>query len=253
MTRTPGLIALLLLIASPQPLSLPPRCFPAEHWDVAIKALGVTGAHARVDVDGECGTTPASVRAEVETTRLVSFVWRIHDTLVTEMAPSGASVSTTFREDENEHADARVDRYAEGKVTTTWTTRGKERTVEVTAPPGTLDPLSVLMLLRGAVLANGEVYRVPIFSKDAVYDGTVLVVGRETASFHGRAVRAIHLRATFLKDAKPSAVYAEIDLSDDALRLPLRVEAGTRYGHLVATLSDATHLPAAPTSPSAWQ
>jgi hypothetical protein len=253
MTRASGLIALIVLIASPAPLVLPPRCFQGEHWDVSIKALGVTGALARVDVDSECGTQPVHVRASVETTRFISFVWRIQDTLETLLDQDGRSVSTSYNERENGRVDTRVDRYGDGKVTTQWTTPGKARTLSVEAPADTRDPFTVLMLLRGARLATGEVHQVPIFSKDAVYQGTITVVGRGRLTFMDRDVAVIHLLATFLRDGKPSRVHTDIYLTDDARRLPVRVEAGTRYGYLVGELTGVSGVPPALTTPAAWQ
>ena len=67
-------------------------------------------------------------------------------------------------------------------------------------------------------------------------NGTVTVTGRGIREFDGRDVRVVKLRARFLKNGKPSSVYADIDLTDDDRRLPVRVEAGTKYGWLVGIL-----------------
>ncbi len=251
------MLAALVLLSLPlhavdgrQALSWPARCFPAERWNLRIKALGVTGAHATVDIPGGCDAALTHVLARVETTQLISFVWRVKDNLHTTLQPAPLqTVSTVITELENDKPDARTDVYEPTRIITRWTGKNPREVITAT-PDGAQDPFAVLLALRGAPLLDGDIYRVPVFSKDAVYDGTVTVVGRVNGDALGKTAQLIHLRATFMKDGKVSRVRADIFLTDDALRLPVRVEAGTRFGHLVAVLDSVENVPpAAVTAP----
>lgn len=221
-------------------------CFPGEQWRLRIQALGVTGAYAHVAVLGGCrpGETPRVV-GDVETTRWISWVWRVRDSIQSHMdAGLGRTLSTHMEEDENGSQRARTDTYLPGHVVTSWERgEGAPRRVDHAVEAGTRDPFTVLLQLRGLPLRDGEVLLVPIFSKDTVHDGRIVVKGRETMEVLGKQTRVIHLRANFLRGTKVSSVFADIWLTDDARRLPAQVDAGTSYGHLRSELLEAV-LPA---------
>lgn len=154
------------------------------------------------------------------------------------------TLTTRIWESENGNRRFRTDVYNATGITTTWDPGPDGRQVVTTsAPDGALDPLTVLMLLRGQPLLDGDVYNVPIFSKDAVYKGQVRVVGREQMKVLGAQTPVIHLRSTFERHGKVSRVYADIWLTDDARRLPAMVDAGTSYGRLKSELTAAHNVP----------
>lgn len=230
----------------PRRLSDPPRCGSDEQWVMRVGALGMTGAWVNLRIEDGCGDGKRPrITATAKTTQLISAFWRIKDTIETTTTDGGrATVTTRIWEHENGTHRFRTDAYSKGTVTTTWDPGPEGRSVVTTeAPEGTLDPLTVLMLLRGQPLLDGEVYAVPVFSKDSVYLGRVEVVGRDDVDWLGQDVRAIQLHATFEKNGAPSSVFADIWLTDDPRRLPVRVDAGTRYGRLKGTLTEVRNPP----------
>jgi hypothetical protein len=249
---SPRHVAAELAPAPSQPLGGPPRCFRQEHWDLDILLLGVTAGRARVDIPRGCdGADPVTVNAAVRTTSVVRWLWRVNDTLETTLdGRTGATVSSALVDDENGTREERLDRYVAGAVETRWRLPSGERDTRVAAPAGTRDPLAVLLQLRGQPLVTGSTFTVPIFSRDAVYDGTVAVMERVPVEGPSGPRRCVRLRATFIREGRPSRVHADIFLTDDEERLPLKVVAGTRYGHLTALLRAATRAPQA-SAPSA--
>ncbi|MBI5495566.1 MAG: DUF3108 domain-containing protein [Deltaproteobacteria bacterium] len=243
--------ALAALAAAPEPGTAeqggaPPavaRCFPGETWTLRIRALGVTGAHATVEMPLGCGGAEAYVAGRVQTTRLISLVWRVRDRILTVLdGRTGATLRTLFEEDENGRHETRTDSFEPGAVVTRWELP-PGRVVRTPAPQGALDPFTVLMRLRAAPLAPGDRYQFPVFSRDTVYDGTVVVLARELTIALGETTRVVHLHATFMEGPRPSRVHADIWLTDDDRRLPVRVEAGTRFGYLVSVLDAVTGVP----------
>lgn len=235
-----ALLAQPAVAAAPaSPLMGPAACTAAEAWEVDIRLLGLTAAHATVEFPTGCASAQSVIRARVETTRVIRWLWRVSDTLRTELdGPAGKTRRTDIVDDENGTREERTDLYLDGVVNTHWKTPAGIRRLSTAAPRGALDPLTVLMLLRAHPLPDGHILEVPIFSKDKIYDGTVRVMGRHLREVLGRRQPVIQLRANFSRHGVPSRVFADIFLTDDARRLPALVRAGTRYGHLTGVLTD---------------
>jgi hypothetical protein len=186
------------------------------------------------------------VTGEVETTRVVGWVWRVRNRIETTLdADTGRTVMTRTWEDENGRRREREDRYGHGVVESVVGTPGGSRQgTFLPVPPGARDPFTVLLLLRGATLVDDDVMEVPVVSGGRLYQGRIRVVGRETLpGVVGVPTRCVRLRATFTRDGRPSDVRAEIWLTDDGRRLPARVDAVTDYGRLTSRLTVAQDTP----------
>jgi hypothetical protein len=234
----------------------PPHCAAEEEWHLAITHvfLGMTGAYATVRVPAGCHVGQlARVEAQAKTTQWIAYLYRIHDRMETTLdVDQRRTVRLQVWESGSFANRHRTELFEKDRVVVRWHEEGlAPRTVITKATPGTMDPLSTLMLLRGQPLADGDVYRVPVFSKDAVYEATIRVANREQRMVLGAEVSAVMLDATFVKNGAPSAVRAEIWLTDDARRLPFRVDAVTRFGRLRSEVTHAKGLPQAFSVPDA--
>lgn len=103
-------------------------------------------------------------------------------------------------------------------------------------PSQPLDPLAVLMLLRVARLRTGDKLALIVMDGTAFYQGTIDVVDREelnTAIGTRQAVKLLcrgeRISETGVKLGRPPRT-AMIWITDDAARLPLRVEGETDLG-----------------------
>jgi len=110
-----------------------------------------------------------------------------------------------------------------------WQTKGELRSE-------LLDPMSVLLLLRGVKLTDGERLSLVVSGGTAVYRGELTVVGREQITTAAGPRRAIHLSGRGLRINERDEIIGqfpwigELWLSDDAYRLPLYIKAETILG-----------------------
>lgn len=108
-------------------------------------------------------------------------------------------------------------------------------------PP--VDPIAVLMLLRAARLADGDKLKLVVIEASVFYLGTVEVAGREVTTGDFGTKRAIKLLCTGQRiDENGQKLVrplrsATIWVSDDATRLPLRIEGDTELGKAVFSLT----------------
>lgn len=110
-----------------------------------------------------------------------------------------------------------------------------------------LDPMSVLLLMRGLRLQDGDKLTLAVTGGSAIYRGSLTVAGRESLqTIHGTR-RTIHLlgRGERLNERGEvmgkSPWLGELWLSDDAARLPLKISAETILG--LAEFSLTSHEP----------
>ncbi|MEW5855174.1 MAG: DUF3108 domain-containing protein [Myxococcota bacterium] len=227
-------------------LTAPPRCGTGERWSLEFQLLQLTGAYGTVEIEGGCTSgQKATITGSVETTELISYLWRVRDTLQAVMdVDARRTLSMRVWEYENGRRRYREETYHPDNVHMRLMVPGTDPEVTTTpAPRGALDPFTVLMLLRGQRLADGELHTFPIFSKGIMYEGKVKVAGRRTLEFLGQPHRTVLLLATFTRGGKPASVRAEIWLTDDDRRLPVQVQAITSYGHLTSVLTAVANAP----------
>ena len=106
-----------------------------------------------------------------------------------------------------------------------------------------LDPMSVLLLLRGLRLHDGDKLTLAVTGGTALYRGVLTVAGRESLQTIYGAKRTIHMlgRGDRLNEREEvigkSPWLGELWLSDDAARLPLKISAETILGPAEFTLT----------------
>lgn len=106
-----------------------------------------------------------------------------------------------------------------------------------------LDPMSVLLLLRGVKLAEGDRLSLVVSGGTAVYRGVLSVHGREQLTTVAGPRRTIHLSGRGERINERDQVIdqspwtGELWLSDDSSRLPLRIQAETILGMAEFTLT----------------
>lgn len=111
-----------------------------------------------------------------------------------------------------------------------------ERRLAGTLPSEPLEPVAVLLLLRAARLFTGDRLELIVMDGASIYQGSVEAMGREeiaTAIGSRQAIRLLcrgeRINAQGIKLGRPPR-QATLWLSDDAVRIPLRIEAQTDYG-----------------------
>lgn len=116
--------------------------------------------------------------------------------------------------------------------------------------PGLRDMAGALLLARSQPLGNGDTISLAVFPGEWMYLVRVKVEGREMISWHGqkRAVLRASLEIDWIgKDysLKPHKKFQRgtVWVSDDEIRLPLRVEVKVFIGYVFAELQTIEHLP----------
>jgi hypothetical protein len=109
--------------------------------------------------------------------------------------------------------------------------------------PDLFDLFSAMLYLRSQPLKDHSVYRVVVYPATNAYLATVTVIGREKISVHAESYSAIKLdlqlkRIGKHRELEPHRKFrrATIWVSDDAERLPLRIEAQVFVGTVFAEL-----------------
>ena len=111
------------------------------------------------------------------------------------------------------------------------------------AAPGLRDMSAALLLARSQPLRDGDEFSLAVFPGEDMYLVRVKVVGREKLSWRGEERDTVRLSLridTIKKDGttEPHRKFqrGSVWVSDDAVRLPLRVEVKVFIGHVFAEL-----------------
>jgi hypothetical protein len=121
----------------------------------------------------------------------------------------------------------------ERKVTTTESTA-------IPVPPQTQDGLAAFYSLRGRTFKPGERLTIPIVDGSALYSVAVDVGASETVKVPLGQVNALKLNLTIMDAAnRPLRKDIALWLSNDARRLPVKVQAQLAVGSFVLALRDA--------------
>ena len=106
----------------------------------------------------------------------------------------------------------------------------KRETKVLEIPPGTQDELSMLYFLRSKQLALGETYFFPLIVKGKVLKATLTVERREAV----KTKELGNVRTLVLRTSEGGRFW----ITDDARRLPVKIETESKIGTLKATLTD---------------
>jgi hypothetical protein len=113
-------------------------------------------------------------------------------------------------------------------------------TKELTVPDRSQDVLSALYVLRSMPLKSGETFIIPVSDNGNVYDVRMTVGGTETVATGMGTIDAIRVTPV-IRDPEglPAGRAMAIWLSNDARRLPVRMEAQLAVGKFTIILQQA--------------
>ena len=112
-------------------------------------------------------------------------------------------------------------------------------TRNLAVPPQAQDPLSAIYVLRSRPLTLGATFTMPVVNNGENYRMDAKVVAKETVATPVGQLAAWKLVPTiFDEHGKPTAEKLGLWISDDARKLPVKLEADLPVGHFVITLKD---------------
>jgi hypothetical protein len=108
-------------------------------------------------------------------------------------------------------------------------------------PPFTQDPLSAIYVLRALPLRQGLKLNMPVADNGQFYKVQIEITSRETITTPYGTYPAWRVTPVILTQAgKPAGEKMGLWISDDARRLPLKLEAELSVGRFVILLRDAS-------------
>ncbi len=256
MTMTRRVLPLSLLLLAlpaasqvPEPAAVPsPAVTPeaiaelprvGEEFTYAVDYTGVVGAYIKVKVGEGPADHPGSrvLTAYLATTPLIQQIWRIRDKLMALYVPhQGRTVATRLWEEENGQRMFREEKFSADKIAVVEKRPDKHRTFDVKAEPPLLDAFSALFELRRRPLQPDTVEKARIYLNRKIFDCDARV-STETLIYEGEPVETLRVDPVLTHKGKPvEGVGFTFWLSNDAERVPLKIEADVRYGKLSGTL-----------------
>jgi hypothetical protein len=122
-------------------------------------------------------------------------------------------------------------------------TEGTGKTTKTFNFPGMFDLHSALLYLRSQPLSDHSVYRIVVYPATSAYLTTITVLGRERVTVRAGAYNAIKVDLQLKRlgkdlELEPHRKFrrATVWISDDANRIPLRIEAQIFVGTVFAEL-----------------
>jgi hypothetical protein len=178
------------------------------------------------------------------TTGLVRALWKLDATY------RGLANAETLRPIESKQVEAYRRkkiitelRFTDPGVSRTRTDGSGPSTVKAFNFPGLFDLHSAMLYLRSQPLTDHSVYRIVVYPATSAYLTTVTVLGHERLSVHAGTFNAIKLDLQLKRlgknlELEPHRKFrrATIWISDDANRIPLRIEAQIFVGTVFAEL-----------------
>lgn len=255
---------LIVALAAPAPASIPPLATAAltNAYTVALPEslqsetlvyefgwAGIPAAEAtwtatrRKDTTGEW----MDIKGTARTNAAVSFFWKMRDEVEATVATDGAMRPESYRLSQKENALRRVTTldfdHADGTVAVHRNEKkdGDPKTMDRTDPvEGQYDPVSAAMALRGLPLEEGRELSLEVLTGKSLYRLDVAVLGREKVRAAGREWDAwvVSPRIFNITENGPNPKFktAKIWISDDATRIPLKVESEVFIGSVYAEL-----------------
>jgi hypothetical protein len=111
---------------------------------------------------------------------------------------------------------------------------------QLAVPPYTQDALAAIYVLRALPFKQGDMMTMPVSTGGSVYRARINYGGVETLSTDAGTFQAWKLSISALgSDGKPAARSMNVWYSNDARRLPIKIEAGLAVGSFTLTLAAA--------------
>lgn len=231
--------------------ALGPGQFPRPPEKLAAQYVfgwsGIEAAAADVRLErGEDNVWDVSVRGG--TTGAARKLWKLDAEYEAKVSGAGwRSIHSTLTEKYRRYRVTETSEFRSGGVRSR-----RESTKEGASPPkwlnfyvpGLRDMAGALLLARSQPLADGDVLSLAVFPGEWMYLVRVNVLGRDTLRWQGEERKVIRcsMEIDWIdKDysLKPHKKFhrGTVWVSDDELRLPLRVEVKVFIGHVFAELS----------------
>jgi hypothetical protein len=239
----PATLAALVWTAPPAERPVPFRSGETLTFDVSWSQF-VTAGTATIAVREKrpsFGSTAYYIVADGRPSSIVSVLYTLYykaDTLldVFTLLPQRASVYS--EEGTRKRMKAmRFDQAARRgvfEVTTSTTVRK-----DLTLPPLAQDPLSAIYVLRASPLKLGATFSMPVVNDGTVYRMDAKVVANEVVvSPLGRTSAWKIVPVIFDESGKPTGQALGLWISDDARKLPVKLDADLPVGHFVIVLKD---------------
>ncbi len=231
-----------LLIASALGAPASPGDTAGERMGFTINYLGMRMGTASISVR-ERADSLVPIELEAHTTGLARGVYDFREKLVSNIDPE-SGLPTSFVLDTNErgwkHHDTTDYDRAAGKAVVVQ--RGKTTSTDhVSIPPGTIDFVALVFLLRRMPLAPGDRHTFPVLSGDEVHEVVTEVMGRETVRTKAGTFVALKVRVpTGFTGAFSERNPTYLWLSDDSARIVVRLSTDFSFGGAVAELIEYT-------------
>ncbi len=244
----PFILSLLVLVSFPSIAHMADRPVPFAAGEVLTYDVSwtrfVTAGTATLSVRDRrgmgAGKSAYYVVAEAKPSSLVENLYHVYykaeslfDTET--LRPSMATIYS----DEKGRKRRRVMTFRPGNVADYEVQMASTVKSQFTTQPSTLDPLSVLYVLRTLPLKEGQATTVPFANNGRNYRLRLVVGRRESIKTALGQVQAWKLTPTVQDDKGQPATTRNITLwmSDDARRLPLRMEVDLPVGAFALTLA----------------
>jgi hypothetical protein len=115
----------------------------------------------------------------------------------------------------------------------------KTEKVDYAIPAGTQDGLAVLFALRGRVFKSGEAFSIPVADGGTLYTVQVQVGALQPVQVPVGQFSAWNMKVAITDEQKqPVWKNNEVWITNDARRLPVKLQAELPVGHFVLTLRD---------------
>jgi hypothetical protein len=150
-------------------------------------------------------------------------------------------VMTTLFSEEGKRRNRRLTRFT-GRTSIEFQPEENAPVEKLAVPESSRDPLSTLYFLRAQQLKSGQAFAMPIVDGSDVYNTQWRVSGPEPFSSNGTTTTAWRLSPTFADDHNRPIPSLRLTLwiTNDARRLPIKLEVGLPVGTFVLTLTKAT-------------
>lgn len=243
MLQLAGLIVMAGALLTTVPVKAETLPFhPGEQVRLSVQFLGINAGELEVQV-GQRHTDSLhlwTLEAEARTRGLTSVMWKIDEQFTSLFDPAAAAaigsdrISRVNGDDQTEvirieGETAHVTRVREGKKS--------EKTREVL--PGSQDILAAVYRLRTMDLKPLDEVSIPIFTGNKSWKLEGKVIGRQVVKSKGGTYDTLVIRCRTHFDGKfASDRDLTVWLSDDARRIPVRLEADFLVGSMRATLQE---------------
>ena len=194
-----------------------------------------------VEKSASSGTTAYNIIADGRPVPLVARFYPVYYKMVSLLDSfSILSVQTSMYSDENGRKRESNTRFDRAKRRAYYQAPAESLKEDFAVPPGVQDGLTTLYALRGRTFKAGERFTIPVADDGSLYTVDFETRGTERVRVPMGDVEAWALRLTILdNNRQPAANNSGVWISNDARRLPVKLQSDLPFGSFVLALRDA--------------